>query len=111
MTATSARASDSTRPLIAASARRGTSTGVTATMTGRATSATSRPAAAPKTDRTKLSASSCVTIWRGVAPSAVRIAISRSRDSAPVSNSDATLRQPMTKSRPTAPNSTYSAGR
>ena len=111
ITATRPRASDSTRPLIAASARRGTSTGVTATMTGSATSATRRPAAAPKTERMRLSASSCVTICRGVAPSAVRTAISRSRDSARVSSSDATFSQPMTKSRPTAPNNTYSAGR
>ncbi len=44
MPATSASARPSTRPLTAASARRGTSTGVTATMSGSATSATSRPA-------------------------------------------------------------------
>ena len=63
------------------------------------------------TDSTRLSASSCVTSCRGDAPMAMRTAISRSRDSARVSSSDATFRQPMTSSRPTAPNRTISAGR
>ena len=52
-----------------------------------------------------------VTSCRGDAPMATRTAISRSRDSARVSSSDATFRQPITSSRPTAPNSTMSAGR
>ena len=81
-------------------------TGVTATTTGMATSATSSPTTAPAADRITLSASSCTTMCRGAAPIAVRTAISRSRPSARVSRSEATLRQPMTNSRPTAPNST-----
>ena len=104
-------AKSSTRQLIAASARRGMGTGATATMMGRAADATISPATAPAADNTRLSARSCVTSCRGAAPSANRTAISRSRARARVKSSDATLRQPMTSSSPTAPNSTSNAGR
>ncbi len=80
-------------------------------MIGKAARVATMPMPAPTIDSTRLSASSCVTSCRGAAPIAMRTAISRSRDSARVSSSDATLRQPITSSRPTAPKSTISAGR
>ena len=86
-------------------------TGIRLTSSGRLTIAASVPTTAPATDNTALSASNCTINWRGDAPIATRTAISFSRDSARVRSSEATLRQPMTSSNPTAPNNTISAGR
>ncbi len=94
-----------------ASSSRGMLTGINCTSSGSASQAASVPTTAPPTDSTLLSASSCTTSWRGEAPIATRTAISFSRDSARVSSSEATLRQPITSKMPTAPNSTISAGR
>ncbi len=86
-----------------ASSSRGTCTGVKRRMSGRATAAAIVPTIAPAIESTKLSARSCVASCRGDAPMATRTAISRSRDSARVSSSDATLRQPISSSKPTRP--------
>ncbi len=86
-------------------------TGEAATMTGMAIAVATTPTSAPATDSTVASASSWATRWRGEAPSAVRTATSRSRDSARVRSSEATFKQPITINRPTAPKSTISAAR
>ena len=85
--------------------------GVKATMSGSEIAAAAMPSPAPAAESTRLSVSSWVASWRPDAPMAIRTAISRSRESARVSRRQATFRQPMISSSPTAPKSTISAGR
>jgi hypothetical protein len=87
------------------------SSGVAAAIAGSAIRAASRPTAAPAIDSAKASTSNCAIRCRGDAPSAVRTAISRWRESARVRRSDATLSVAISISSPTAPKSTMSAGR
>ena len=60
------------------------------------------PAMPPAPASSRLSISSCRTIWLRLAPIAVRIAISRRRDAARASSRLATLAQAISSTRPTS---------
>ncbi len=106
-----ARANRSTRPSMAASRNCGIAAGpkrCTRTIPKRATS---RPSNPPARESTKLSDSSCATIWLRDAPMANRTAISLRREAPRASSRLATLAQAIRSSRPTAPLNTSSGWR
>src|SRR5205823_5037667 len=100
-----------TSPLIWISSRRGTSRGPNTRKRSIPHHARRRPVHAPRNARTRPSVNNCVTMRRRLAPSAVRIAISRRRWFARASNKFATLAQAMSKTRNTAETIVSKAGR
>jgi len=101
----------STRPSMAISSRRGRLLGPSSDSNFTPHFAKSRPNAPPITARSRLSVSNCPISRARLAPSAVRIAISRSRTVARASNRLATFADAMSSTNATAPRSTSSAER
>ena len=90
---------------------RGMLSGLVASRSLTPTAPAIKPTTPPTIDRTMLSVRNCRMSRARPAPSAVRTAISFRRDSALASNRLPTFAQAMSKTNPTAPSSTNSAGR
>ena len=87
--------------------RRGSPRGPNATIASTAHAASAPPTAAPRAEISRLSVMSCRMMRPRPAPSAVRTAISVSRDDARTSSRFATFAHAMSSTNPTAPNIVY----
>ena len=104
-------ATPSTRASRCTSVRRGKSAGINASSDSRASISTTIAAAPPRNDNTTLSVSSCRISRAREAPSAWRIASSRSRPEERASSRLAIFTQAINSTNPTAASSTTSVGR
>ena len=111
VTTESPSAKASARPFTAISSSRGWSPGSSACSARTPHTASPSPSAPPASASSTLSVSSWRTSRRREAPSAARIATSRSRVATRASIRLATLAQAISRTSPTAPRKTSSAGR